>query len=79
MRFIKTVVRDIYHTYTLTADVSPAYGHYYSPAAPLSYVREYNEHFASESRRVAVITTTIRMIRTTAQLEGNTRDCVGGG
>jgi len=56
-----------------------AYGHYYSPATPLPYDREYNEHFASESRRVAVITTTIRMIRTAAQPEGNTGECAGGG
>lgn len=40
--------------------------------------KENNEHFASESGRVD-ISTTMRVIRLTAQPEGNTGECSGGG
>jgi len=78
MRFIREVTREIHHSDILTADVSLC-SVTTIPLQPLSYNREYNEHFTSESRSVAVITTTIRMIRTTAQPEGNTGECTGGG
>ena len=72
-------MREIHHSYTLTADVSVR-AVTTIPLQPLCPTTgKYNWHFASESHRVAVITTTIRMIRPTAHREGNRGGCAGGG